>query len=186
MMNFGSPSMQMMDMGGCHNMPDMDQDPGMMGMGMQGPPHGFHRNSPMASIRSRSQKLPGAFPNHMPMPRMMGRPPGPNPYNGANVQVKPNAPNTIPYLPAKPQVGNAPGHRGPPSLDFLQRFANPLTNMDSKMPTQNLQYFTNNGPMQGPGGPMPPHMGHMDGPMQPKCVKFFFSFLACPLIFIYF
>ncbi|KAJ3639755.1 hypothetical protein Zmor_003095 [Zophobas morio] len=167
MMNFGSPSMQMMEMGACHNMPDMDQGPGMMGMGMQGPPHGFHPNSPMAPIRSLSPKLPGAFPNHMPMPRMMGRPPGPNPYNGANVQVKPNAPNTIQYLPAKPQVGSAPGPRGPPSLDFLQRFANPLSNMDSKMPTQNLQYFPNNGPMQGPGGPMPPHMAHMDGPMQP-------------------
>src|SRR5699024_4029050 len=50
MMNFGSPSMQMMDMGGCHTMPDMDQGPGMMGMGMQGPPHGFHPNSPMAPI----------------------------------------------------------------------------------------------------------------------------------------
>lgn len=170
MMNFGSPSMHMMDMGACHGLGDLDQGAGnMMGMPMQGHPHGFHPNSPMGPIRSLSPKLPGAFPNHMPMPRMMGRPPGPNPYNGANVQVKPNAPNTIQYLPAKSQVGNAPGPRGPPSLDFLQRFANPLGNMDSKMPTQNLQYFPNcgpnNGPMQGPGGPMPPHMGHMDGPM---------------------
>lgn len=171
MMNFGSPSMHMMDMPGCHGMGDMDQNMGnMMGMPMQGPPHGFHSNSPMGPIRSLSPKLQGAFPNHMPIPRMMGRPPGPNPYNGANVQVKPNAPNTIQYLPSKSQVGNAPGPpRGPPSLDFLQRFANPMNNMDSKMPSQNLQYFpncgSNNGPMQGPSAPIGPHMGHMDGPM---------------------
>ncbi|CAH1153695.1 unnamed protein product [Phaedon cochleariae] len=168
MMNFGSPSMHMMEMGvgSCHGMGDMDQGPGnMMGMQMPGPPHGFHPNSPMGPIRSLSPKLSGAFPNHMPMPRMMGRPPGPpNPYNGANVQVKPNAPNTIQYLPAKPQ---APGPRGPPSLDFLTRLATPMNMMESKM--QNMQYFPscgppNNGPM--PGGPMPPHMSHLDGGMQ--------------------
>lgn len=170
MMNFGSPSMHMMDMGGCHGL-DLDQGPGnMLGLQMQGPPHGFHPNSPMGPIRSLSPKLQGAFPNHIPMPRMMGRPPGPNPYNGANVQVKPNAPNTIQYMPAKSQLGNAPSPRGPPSLDFLQRFANPLSNLESKMPTQNLQYFPNCGPgggqMQGPGGPVvAPHMAHMDGPM---------------------
>nr|XP_023011774.1 protein BCL9 homolog [Leptinotarsa decemlineata] len=162
MMNFGSP-MHMMDMGGCHGMGDMDQGPGnMMGMPMQGPPHGFHPNSPMGPIRSLSPKLPGAFPNHMPMPRMMGRPPGPNPYNGANVQIKPNAPNTIQYLPAKSQVGQAPGPRGPPSIDFLTRLATPMNMMESKM-----QYFPSCGPNNGPmqGGPMPPHMGHMDGSM---------------------
>ncbi|KAK9751897.1 B-cell lymphoma 9 protein [Popillia japonica] len=168
MINF-SPSMHMMELGSCHGINDMDQGAGnMMGMPMQGPPHGYHPPSPMGPIRSLSPKLQGAFPNHMSMPRMIGRPPVPNPYNGANVQVKPNAPNTIQYLPAKSQVGNATGPRGPPSLDFLQRFANPLSNMENKIPSQNLQYFPNcnptNGPMQGPG-PMPPHMGHMDGPM---------------------
>lgn len=172
MMNFGSPSMHMMDMGNCHGL-ELDNNPGnMLGMQMHGPPHGYHPNSPMGPIRSLSPKLPGAFSNHMPMPRMMGRPPGPNPYNGANVQVKPNAPNTIQYMPAKPQLGNTQSPRGPPSLDFLQRFTNPLSNLDSKMPTQNLQYFPNcgpaGGPMQGPGGPVvPPHMAHMDGPMPP-------------------
>ncbi|XP_018570118.1 protein BCL9 homolog [Anoplophora glabripennis] len=168
MMNFGSPSMHIMDMGGCHGIPDIDQGPAnIMGMSMQGPPHGFHPNSPMGPIRSLSPKLTGAFPNHMPMPRMMGRPPGPNPYNGANVQVKPNAPNTIQYLPAKSQVGQAPGPRGPPSLDFLTRLATPMNMMESKMQSQNLQYFPNCGPNNGPmqGGPMPPHMPHMDGSM---------------------
>ncbi|XP_056646112.1 protein BCL9 homolog isoform X1 [Diorhabda sublineata] len=168
MMSFGSPSMHMMDMGGCHGMNDMDQGAGgMMGMPMQGPPHGFHPNSPMGPIRSLSPKLSGAFPNHMPMPRMMGRPPGPNPYNGANVQVKPNAPNTIQYLPAKSQVGQAPAPRGPPIVDFLARLATPMNMMESKMQSQNMQYFSSCGPNNGPmqGGPMPPHMGHMEGPM---------------------
>ncbi|XP_060515992.1 protein BCL9 homolog [Cylas formicarius] len=166
MMNFGSPSMHMMDIGGCHGMGDMDQGANnMMGLPMQGPPHGFHPNSPMGHMRSLSPKLSGAFPNHMPMPRMMGRPPGPNPYNGANVQVKPNAPNTIQYLPAKSQVGAAPGPRGPPSLDFLTRLATPMNMMENKMPAQNMQYFSNCGPNNGPmqGSPMGPHMGHMDG-----------------------
>ena len=172
MINFGSPSMHIIDMASCHNLGDMDQGPGgMMGIPMQGPSHGFHPNSSMGPIRSLSPKLQGAFPNHMSIPRMMGRPPGPNPYNGTNVQVKPNAPNTIQYMPAKSQVGSTPGPRGPPSLDFLHRFANPLSNMDTKIPNQNLQYFSNcgagpgpsNGPMQVPGGPLPPHMSHMDG-----------------------
>ncbi|XP_019760520.2 protein BCL9 homolog isoform X2 [Dendroctonus ponderosae] len=168
MMTFGSPSMHMMDMGSCHGgMGDME--PGsLMGMNpMQGPPHGFHPGSPMGHMRSHSPKLPGAFPNHMPMQRMMGRAPGPgpSPFNGANVQVKPNAPNTIQYLPAKGQGGNAPpGPRGPPSLDFLTRLASPISMMDtSKM--QPGQFFQNCGPGGGPG-PMqgnPMHMGHMDG-----------------------
>ncbi|KAL1129789.1 hypothetical protein AAG570_012733 [Ranatra chinensis] len=72
-----------------------------------------------------------------PMPRGMS-------YNGASVQVKPNAPNTIQYLPSRPQSNNGP--RGPPSLEFLQRFSNPLSNLDAKVPTHNLQYFPNNYP----------------------------------------
>lgn len=94
------------------------------------------------------------------MPRI---PPGSGPgvpYNGgANIQVKPSAPNTIQYLP-----NNSRGPRGAPpppqnqqqqqqpSLDFLQRFSggpsnggNPLSNLDGKVPTHNLQYFPNSG-----------------------------------------
>lgn len=77
-------------------------------------------------------------------PRMIGRPPGPNLYSGTSVQVKPNAPNTIQYLPAKPQPGTS-GPRGPPSLDFLQRFTSPLSNLDAKVPSHNLQYFPTSG-----------------------------------------
>lgn len=171
MMSFGSPSMHMMDMGSCHGgMGDMESS-GMMGVGpMQGPPHGFHPGSPMGHMRSLSPKLPVGFTNHMPMPRMMGRAPGPgpSPFNGANVQVKPNAPNTIQYLPAKGQGGPAPsGPRGPPSLDFLTRLASPMNMMDtSKMQPGPGQYFQACGPGGGPGpmqGSPMGHMGHMDG-----------------------
>lgn len=194
MMNFNSPGMHMgvMDMGGCHGLPELENPSGScnMMMPMHGPnPHQYHPgnpagNSPMGTVRSLSPKMgpnpsgppPGMFPpGSMPIPRMMGRPPGCNPYNGANVQVKPNAPNTIQYLPAKPQMGNTNPPRGPPSLDFLQRFANPVMspNMEPKMgPGGNMQYFSgncgppNNGHMGGGNmGPGPgPHMGHMEGP----------------------
>ncbi|KAL1492756.1 hypothetical protein ABEB36_010960 [Hypothenemus hampei] len=172
MMSFGSPSMHMMDMGNCHGgIGEMDAG-GMMGMNpMQGPPHGFHTGSPMGHMRSQSPKLAGVFPNHMSMQRMMGRPPGPgpSPFNGANVQVKPNAPNTIQYLPPKGQNSAAPlGPRGPPSLDFLTRLASPINMMDSsKMQPGSGQYFQGCGPGGGPPGPMQGnpmgHMGHMDG-----------------------
>nr|CAD7575113.1 unnamed protein product [Timema californicum] len=110
--------------------------------------------------------------------RMMGRQTGPNLYSGANVQVKASAPNTINYLPTKPQSGGNSCPRNPPSLDFL-RFANPLSNLDSKVPTHNLQYFPNNGqpnvsgmgnmnmPMNRSNGVvvgMSPQMGGMPGP----------------------
>ena len=38
--------------------------------------------------------------------------------------VKASAPNTIQYLPSRPQYSDT-RPRGPPSLDFLHRFANP-------------------------------------------------------------
>lgn len=76
-------------------------------------------------------------------PVMMTRAPGAvTPFNSTNIHVKANAPNTIQYLPARPQ-STAPPPTRPPSLDFLQRFATPLTNLDNKVPTHNLQYFPN-------------------------------------------
>lgn len=190
MMNFNSPGMHgmgVMDMGGCHGLPELEANPGqcnmMMPMHPAGHPgHPYHPgnpggNSPMATVRSLSPKIgpnpggpPGIFPpGSMPIPRMMGRGPGCNPYNGANVQVKPSAPNTIQYLPAKPQMGNS-NPRGPPSLDFL-RYANPpvMPNMDNKMGGQQMNYFSNCGPPNnghmGAGNMNP--MGHMDGPPMP-------------------
>lgn len=102
MMNFPSPMhIGVMDMG-CH-MPELENNPGSCNMmvPMHGPNHphpGYHPggssgNSPMGAVRSLSPKIgpnagPGVFPaGSMPIPRMMGRLPGCNPYNGANIQV---------------------------------------------------------------------------------------------------
>lgn len=51
-------------------------------------------------------------------------------------QVKPSAPNTIQYLPTRPQAPCHPGPRGPPSLDFLQRVTNPMQMDSSKVRTK--------------------------------------------------
>lgn len=169
----------------------MDCMSGPMGMGgpvgMGGGPMGYGGGmagslSPkLGGQMMTSGGFPGAPGGGMP-PRMMGRPMGPSgPYNGANIQVKASAPNTIQYLPARgTQVGN-PNPRGPPSLEFLQRFANPNGGMDGKQGNQGgIPYFGNcnqGGPMGGPGGmggsmmdngPMEGPMGgaHMSGPPQ--------------------
>lgn len=118
----------------------------------------------MAGPRSLSPKLTGGgFPGPM-GPRLIGR----SPYNGTNIQVKASAPNTIQYLPTRPQIGGNQQNR-PPSLDFLHRFTNPMNSMDVKMMNQNMPFYSNcsqmdvghgGGPdqMGGMGGGMPPHM----------------------------
>lgn len=182
-------SMHMMQMsggemnGGCHMGGGVNEpnDVSGMCMGLGGPPGSSyspttsHTGSPVGPNKITHSMMghggmmghngPPGGPGggyggdqHAPPPRLMGQHlGGPSPYNGANIQVKPSAPNTIQYLPARPNVGHAP--RGPPSLDFLPRFTNPLGNMDNKMqqsPSVNLQYF--------PNGCMPNNMG---GPPQP-------------------
>lgn len=87
-------------------------------------------------------------------PTMMVRGP---PFNSPNVQVKAGAPNTIQYLPARQQNPNAAPGRGS-TLEFLQRFAPPLTNLDNKVPTHNLQYFPNSGGNHPPMNSNPPNM----------------------------
>ncbi|XP_063219698.1 protein BCL9 homolog [Bacillus rossius redtenbacheri] len=129
-----------------------------------------HTNSPVSPKPGNmmmglvSSHNPASYPGSSVPQRMLGRPPAPNPYSGANIQVKASAPNTIQYLPAKPQSGNS-GPRGPPSLDFLQRFASPLPNLDTKVPSHNLQYFPNGGP------PNTPSMASMNMSLnRPNCV----------------
>jgi hypothetical protein len=63
--------------------------------------------------------------------------------------VKASAPNTIQYLPSRPQYSDT-RPRGPPSLDFLHRFANP-------------DKGSGPGGMQG-GGPMGPDGLMSNGP----------------------
>lgn len=79
--------------------------------------------------------MQGAVPGQPAGPK----PPGAVPNPGASVQVQANAPNTIQYRPANTQPTTGPSR--PPNLDFLQRFAAPIGNLDKKAPKQNLQYF---------------------------------------------
>ncbi|EDX15202.1 GD24382 [Drosophila simulans] len=110
--------------------------------GPNGPP-GFNPNSPNGGLRENSigsASIPGCgsanSPNFQgvvpPGARMMGRMPvnfGSN-FN-PNIQVKASTPNTIQYMPVRAQNTNNNNNNGannvrmPPSLEFLQRYANP-------------------------------------------------------------
>ena len=73
----------------------------------------------------------------------------PNSVGNASVQIQPKAPNTIQYLPANPPASqaNMPGPKRSVEMEYMQRFASPLTNLEGKNPTSTLQYFpTNSGP----------------------------------------
>ncbi|XP_043657353.1 protein BCL9 homolog [Drosophila teissieri] len=110
--------------------------------GPNGPP-GFNPNSPNGLLRensigsasipacgsANSQNFQGIVP---PGVRMIGRMPvnfGSN-FN-PNIQVKASTPNTIQYMPVRAQNANNNNNNGannvrmPPSLEFLQRYANP-------------------------------------------------------------
>ncbi|XP_070495956.1 protein BCL9 homolog isoform X3 [Chironomus tepperi] len=144
-----------MDFGG--NMGNMGPNQFPMGPGGPrsmspkiGPQMGFPPNGPG-----------GGMPPNM---RMVRPPMG---YNGTNIQVKPNAPNTIQYLPARPQMNNSNPPR-PPSLEFLQRYTNPM-GMDEMNKgaapnivgnQQNMPYFPN---QNNPNQCMGPGMDPMDG-----------------------
>ncbi|BFG06762.1 protein BCL9 homolog [Drosophila madeirensis] len=117
-------------------------------MCIPGAPPGFNPNSPNGAMRDglgpgpgpglgtgpissqgNAQNFHGILP---PGARLMGRMPvnfGSN-FN-PNIQVKASTPNTIQYMPVRPQNANNNNNNGvsnvrmPPSLEFLQRYANP-------------------------------------------------------------
>ena len=120
--------------------------------------------------------------SYMPMGQNQGMPP-PHPETGAPDM---NAPSSVPTTPGGPNSGPPGGGGGGNNyrfeLDFMQAFAEPLTNLESKVPQTKLQYFPNSkagvssnssstltqtgprmsGPMPGGGGPAPggnPAMG---------------------------
>lgn len=131
--NMGGPMEGMM--GGGDFPPDMNLSPKMGGGPMGGP------MGPM-----------GPDAGMMGGPRMAGHGAGKMPpFNGANVQVKASAPNTIQYLPTRPQMACNSGPRGPPSLDFLQRVTSPMQ-LEGKAPG-GLQY----GVMRAPAMLRMPH-----------------------------
>ncbi|XP_054161587.1 protein BCL9 homolog [Oppia nitens] len=109
-----------------------------------------NNNSKLGPNISSRMSGPTGGPNFVgqPMPNMRGM----NPimyqqnqqqmrFNSANIQIKPDAPNTIQYLPSRQQNPNMLP-RG--SITYLERYEPPLTNLGNKLPTHNLQYFPNN------------------------------------------
>lgn len=133
--NMGGPMEGMMS--GGDFTPDMNLSPKMSGGPMGGP---MGPMGPDASMMGPRMGGPGKMP----------------PFNGANVQVKASAPNTIQYLPTRPQMACNQGPRGPPSLDFLQRVTNPMQMEGGK----GVQYFPDGGMrgvMRAPGMLRMPH-----------------------------
>lgn len=137
----------------CH--PGMRNTPSQMGPAHPG------SNGP-TNMMPQSGRMSPNFP-----PSSMGN---------ANVQIQAKAPNTIQYLPAHPPA-NQPGPQATnkrPDIEFMQRFASPMGNIENKVPTSKMQYFPqgnqpghgmeNFGPGMPPGGRCSPFSGPM-GPM---------------------
>lgn len=158
--------------------PKLGQNPGGGPPGMGGP----RMSSPSPQNCPFPGQPGGPGPRGMPMNNfqmgnngMPGGGRGGPGFNSPNIQVKPDAPNTIQYLPNRganptPRSKNPPA----PNLDFLQHTI-PLTNLDKKVPSQNLQYFPNSGgnmpPSNGPNmnpGPPPGNMPMNVGPGRPQ------------------
>ena len=151
---------------------------------MQMMPHGspspkLSLNTPGSSMNVRMMSSSGP-PNYPPFHRqsMQGSQRGMNPMNyignhnmssgasggvqrmpyssGPNIQVKPNAPNTIQYLPTRPRNANQSSTNRPPNLDFLPRYTSSMPNMDAKIPGHNFQYFPNSGGNMNNNQSLPP------------------------------
>lgn len=79
------------------------------GIGIRDGPSGF--SGMMSSHRMMNHRMSANFGNFSVSP---------------NIQVKASTPNTIQYMPVRPQNSNSNNNmRMPPSLEFLQRYANP-------------------------------------------------------------
>ncbi|KAI8116226.1 Protein BCL9 like protein [Lucilia cuprina] len=105
--------------------------------------------------------VPSGFPGMMPSHRMMNHRMSANFGNfnvSPNIQVKASTPNTIQYMPVRPQNNNNNNNnmRVPPSLEFLQRYANPQM-------MGNSGGGGGGGPGVGPGA-SPSDMPAMNGP----------------------
>nr|XP_027198520.1 uncharacterized protein DDB_G0283357-like [Dermatophagoides pteronyssinus] len=128
----------------------------------------------------------GNFGPRMPPSSNVNRPMNPSNnhgqrYNSPNIQVKPDAPNTIQYLPSRPQGPTTTPPNRPPNLDFLQQSLNMGSNKSSGPPPPSNPYYPPNsagsmtpnrpnmnfGGPHGPGGPSmmrPQNMNTAAGP----------------------
>lgn len=172
--NGPSSSMQMMPHGSPSPKLGMNTPPGssmnVRMMSGSGPPHcpPFHGQAMQGSQRGLS---PMNYPVNHNMPSGTSCGVQRMPYSsGPNIQVKPSAPNTIQYLPTRPNNANQSPASRPPNLDFLPRYAAPISNLESKVPTPNFQYFLNNGGNINSNQPMPPQNSNLSlslGPGRP-------------------
>ncbi|KAM7341201.1 BCL9 domain-containing protein legless isoform 2-T2 [Cochliomyia hominivorax] len=84
-------------------------------------------NMPVGFNANQGMGLRDGFPGMLPSHRMMNHRMSANFGNfnvSPNIQVKASTPNTIQYMPVRPQNNNN-NIRVAPSLEFLQRYANP-------------------------------------------------------------
>lgn len=169
-----------------NNFSNSSQMPSNMIPSSNDPQYGMHSNNSFSPMMMNANSHPmidqnsSNGPNSMPMmppsgsqgnfpPRLppnVNRPMnssnthGPR-YNSPNIQVKPDAPNTIQYLPSRPTGPTTTLPNRPPNLDFLQ----PSLNMNSNKPSvqpPNTYYPPNNPNMPsnrpnmnfGPRGPI--------------------------------
>lgn len=128
----------------CHMMGQRMMNQKMCGGNMPG------FNASNGGMRDGGGNFPGMMPGHRMMNHRM-----PNNFNNFNVspniQVKASTPNTIQYMPVRPQNNNNNNMRVPPSLDFLQRCANPQMMGGGGGPNSS----------SGIGGDNPQHMNSM-------------------------
>ncbi|KPM02235.1 hypothetical protein QR98_0006440 [Sarcoptes scabiei] len=156
-------------------------------MPMNAPSHPII-DQPSSNGPNSMSMMPSGYQNNFPsrLPMNSTRPPmnAPNThnsrYNSPNIQVKPDAPNTIQYLPSRPQGPTTTPPTRPPNLDFLHQSLNMGSNKQSgpsQPPPSNNYYPPNNGPpmplrgsqnMNFSRGPMMrPHMQNMNNSMPP-------------------
>lgn len=122
-------------------------NPKLCGPNMSG---GFNPNQ-VGGMRDSPSGFAGMMPSHRMMNHRMSASFG-NFNVSPNIQVKASTPNTIQYMPVRPQNNNN-NMRVPPSLEFLQRYANPQ-----------MMGNPGGGPGAGPGGPGPTDMASMNTP----------------------
>lgn len=133
--------------------------------------HPGMRNNPQQMGHGPAHTSSSAPPNMMPQGGRMSPNFSASSMGNANVQIQAKAPNTIQYLPAHPPT-NQPGPQVStkrPDIEFMQRFASPMGNIENKVPTSKMQYFPqanqpqsgmeNFGPGMQPSGRCSPFAG---------------------------
>ena len=129
--------------------------------------------SPIPPMMQPGPGSQGNFGPRMPPSSNVSRPMNPSNnhgqrYNSPNIQVKPDAPNTIQYLPSRPQGPTTTPPNRPPNLDFLQQSLNMGSNKSSGPPPPPNSYYPPNS--TGSMAPNRPNM-NFGGPRGPSLMR---------------